>query len=129
MPPVKKRGVASAPEVAANTMSALGDRRIRVRLEVVGALRGTLELKATARVLNISQTGALIQSPLAVPIDSTQIVHFSVDGEDVPVEALVRHVRRAETTDHYLVGVEFMSAPITLLHNIEQRAPDPGSPV
>jgi hypothetical protein len=84
---------------------------------------------AAARVLNISQTGALIQSPLAVPIDSTQIVHFSVDGEDVPVEALVRHVRRAETTDDYLVGVEFMSAPITLLHNIEQRTPDPGSPV
>jgi c-di-GMP-binding flagellar brake protein YcgR len=107
-------------------MSALGDRRSCVRLEVVGALRGTLELTATARVVNISQTGALIQSPLAVPLDSIQIVHFNVDGEDVPVEALIRHVRHAESSDDYLVGVQFMSAPITLLHNIEQRAPDPG---
>ena len=43
---------------------ALGDRRSRVRLEVVGALWATLELTEPARVVNISREGALITSPV-----------------------------------------------------------------
>jgi hypothetical protein len=112
-------------------MTSLGDRRVQIRLEVVGALRGTLELPATARVLNISQTGALIESPLAMPLDSTQVVHFTLDGEDVPVEARVRHVRQAPggARAEYLVGVEFTSAPLALMQRIEQFPPDAGSGV
>jgi hypothetical protein len=107
-------------------MTSLGDRRERVRLEVVGALRGSLELSATARVINISQTGALIESPLAMPVDSTQVVHFTVDGEDVPVEARVRHVRQAPHSSkaEYLVGVEFMFVPVALGQRIEQLPPE-----
>lgn len=117
------------PESAANKMSSLGDRRARVRLEVVGALRGMLELPATARLLNISRTGALLESSLAFPLDSIQSVHFDVNGEDVAVEAHVRHVRHAPSeTPEYLVGVEFVAVPAALLYSIEQLAADSGSP-
>ena len=51
---------------------ALGDRRSRVRLEVVGALWATLELTEPARVVNISRDGALITSPVAMPPESVQ---------------------------------------------------------
>jgi c-di-GMP-binding flagellar brake protein YcgR len=105
-------------------MTSLGDRRVRVRLEVVGALRGTLEVPATARLVNISHSGALIELPLAVPVDSTQIVHFTVNGTDVPVEARVRHVRQAggERRTDYLVGVEFVSAPLAVVQHVEKLA-------
>ena len=51
---------------------ALGDRRSRVRLEVVGALWATLELTEPARVINISRDGALITSPVPMPPESVQ---------------------------------------------------------
>ena len=109
-------------------MSALGDRRSSARLEVLGSLRATAEFRIKARVANISQTGALIESPHAVPVNATQILHFLIDGELVPVEAVVRCVRPAAApTPRYLVGVEFVSVPIAFLHRIEQWAtPSPG---
>ena len=54
---------------------ALGDRRSRVRLEVVGALWATLELTEPARVVNISRDGALITSPVPMPPESVQPLH------------------------------------------------------
>jgi c-di-GMP-binding flagellar brake protein YcgR len=111
-------------------MNSLGDRRARVRLEVVGALRGMLGLPASVRLLNISRTGALIETPMAVPLESIQSVHFTVNGEDVAVEAHVRHVRHVERegVPEYLVGVEFLSMPPALLHSIEQLAAESGPP-
>ena len=105
-------------------MSSLGDRRVRVRFEVVGALRGMLELPASARLLNISRTGALLESPLAFPLESTQLVYFSLGGDEVAVETHVRHVRQVpkEGGADYLVGVEFVTVPPALLHSIEQLA-------
>lgn len=105
-------------------MSSLGDRRVRVRFEVVGALRGMLEMPANARLLNISRTGALIESPLAFPLESTQLVYFSLGGDEIGVETHVRHVRHMpkDGASEYLVGVEFVSAPPALLRSIEQLA-------
>jgi hypothetical protein len=112
-------------------MCALGDRRIRARMEVMGTLRGTLDTPAAVRLVNVSLTGALLESPLALPVDSIQVVHFNVDGNDVPVESLVRHVRdtRADSTSKYLVGIEFISAPLALLRNLDQFIADSGSGV
>ena len=87
---VKTRDKIGAHETAANDMSSLGDRRARVRFEVVGALRGMLELPARARLLNISRTGALIESPLAFPLESSQVVYFSLAGGEVAVETRVQ---------------------------------------
>jgi hypothetical protein len=78
---------------------ALGDRRARVRLEVVGALWATLELSEPARVVNISRDGALITSPVAMPPDSIQPLHLKLHGHDITVDARVRHVRRVSGPD------------------------------
>lgn len=96
---------------------ALGDRRSRVRLEVVGALWATLELTEPARVVNISRDGALITSPVAMTPESIQPLHLRLEGQDVTVDARVKHVRRVSTPDEpirYLVGVEFLSTPPAL---------------
>ena len=112
-------------------MRPLGNRRARVRLEVVGVLWGTLEVTPTARVVNISRTGALIESPLGVPLESIQSVRFTVGGEAVTVDARVRHLRRISTaeTPEYLVGIEFLSTPDALLNSIERLTSDTDSSV
>ena len=96
---------------------SLGDRRSRVRLEVVGALWATLELTEPARVVNISRDGALLTSPVAMPPESVQPLHLKLEGQEVIVDARVRHVRRVsgpEEPIRYLVGVEFLSVPPAL---------------
>src|SRR4026209_45185 len=101
---------------------ALGDRRARVRLEVVGALWATLELTEPARVVNISKDGALLTSAVAMPPEPVQPLHWKLEGHETPVVARVRHVRRVSGPDEpirYLVGVEFLSIPPALA-----RAPD-----
>ena len=126
MPHAKTRDNTVAHKTAADNMSSLGDRRVRVRFEVLGALRGMLELPASARLLNISRTGALLESPLALPLESTQLVYFSLGGDEVAVETHVRHVRHVpkEGGSEYLVGVEFVTVPPALLHSIEQLGVD-----
>ena len=54
-------------------MRRVGDRRSAVRLEVVGALWGTLEFHKQARVCDLNQDGALLEYPVPVlPIPSTR---------------------------------------------------------
>jgi hypothetical protein len=106
-------------------MRRLGDRRAHMRLEVVGALWGTLELSETASVLNVSATGALIESPVPAVPDSTQSVVFFVDDEEMKVETNVRYSQRVVPEDdppQYLIGLEFMSPPTRLVNSIEQLA-------
>jgi hypothetical protein len=98
-------------------MTGLGDRRSRVRLEVVGTLWATLELTEPARVVNICKEGALIASPVAMPPGSVQSLHLNIEGQDVTVDARVRHIRRVSAADQrpeYLVGVEFVALPAPL---------------
>jgi hypothetical protein len=92
-------------------------------MEIVGRFWGTLELLETARVVNISTTGALIESPLPVALHSTEAIRLSVDGEEIAVNAQVRHQRqviRDGEAPQYLIGVEFLSPPHLLVHSIQQ---------
>jgi len=108
----------------------LGDRRIRTRFEVVGVLWGLLECPQVARIVNISTTGALIESPLAVAVGSTQSVRLRVDGEEMLVDTEVRHVRRADAVSgKYLIGVRFVSPALPLVHSIEAFADTGGEPI
>src|SRR5262245_18733309 len=103
-------------------MRPLGDRRRHVRCDVVGSLWGLLELTESARIHNVSKTGALIDSPVPVALESTQAVRVIVDGEPVAVNAKVRHVRRVEVDSRgpsYLIGLEFMSPPEPVLQSID----------
>jgi hypothetical protein len=105
-------------------MKPSADRRHGERFDVVGALWGQLELTESAQIRNVSTTGALIDSPLPAALDSSQPLRLVVDGHEVKVEALVRHVRRFTTVERgaprYLIGLEFSSPPVSVVQSIEQ---------
>ena len=103
-------------------MRPLGDRRRRIRLEVVGSLWGALEIDRPAQLVNLSRTGALIISPIPAAVDSTQSVKLTLEGHEVKLDARVRHLHRM--TDQageavYRIGLEFLEAPAVLAHALE----------
>lgn len=103
-------------------MRPLGDRRRRIRLEVVGSLWGTLEVDRPATLMNISRTGALILSPVAAAVDSTQAVKLTIEGHEVKLAAKVRHLHRVTPSSgepQYQIGLEFLEAPAVLVHALE----------
>jgi hypothetical protein len=89
----------------------LGDRRSRIRLEVVGTLWGALDFEDVARVVNISDTGVLIATRSAPPLDSIQAIRLRIEGREVTVTARVRHFRQAAGpggSPEFLVGLEIV---------------------
>lgn len=104
-------------------MKPLGDRRGRIRLEVMGSLWGTLEVSHEARVVNLSKSGALIASPVPATLDSTQRVTLVLEGHTIKVEARVRHLKRVmgagDEGTHYQIGLEFLEAPSAIAHALE----------
>jgi c-di-GMP-binding flagellar brake protein YcgR len=105
-------------------MKPLGDRRTRVRFEVVGSFWGTVDVGEPARLVNISRTGALVASRSAVAADSTQTLRLTLQGHELPVDTKVRYLRHVPPAEgkpeHYLIGLEFVSVPPSLLETIEQ---------
>jgi hypothetical protein len=104
-------------------MPPLGDRRAHVRLEVVGALWGSLEWSEPARVLNISTTGLLVESPAPLAPESRQSVSPMADGELIVVDTHVRRFARKIDSDsaaEYLIALEFISPPLQLVHWVEK---------
>lgn len=95
------------------------DRRAYERFDVVGTLWGVLELPEPARIVNVSRSGALIDAPVEPILNSVRSLRLRVPDGDVSVEAAVRHVRPAEP-GRFLVGVEFVAAPASVLTSIEQ---------
>jgi hypothetical protein len=98
-------------------MRGVGDRRSAVRLDVVGALWGTLEFHKPALVRDLNQDGALLEYPFPVLPDTVHAVSFEHNGEQVSLDVRVRHVRPATGADGavvYLAGVEFLSIPAAL---------------
>ena len=104
-------------------MRPLGDRRRRIRLEVVGSLWGSLEVDREAQLVNISRTGALITSPVPAAVDSTQSVRLTIEGHEVKLAARVRHLQRLSDIGagepQYRIGLEFLEAPSILIHALE----------
>jgi len=83
-------------------------------------LWGTLEVSTQASIINISRGGALIASPVPAPVDSIQTICLLLKGQEIAIEARIRHVQHAPEngSDHriYRVGVEFLQTPAALLH-------------
>ena len=94
-------------------MSPLADRRARVRYEVVGVLRGTLELAEPARVLNISSTGALVETPGPIPVGTLQALQMTIDGQTARLNGRVRRTVKIgqPPNESHAIGVEFLSPP------------------
>ena len=102
----------------------MSDRRSQLRYDVDDALWGALELREEACIRNVSATGALLDSPFPVALDSTQTLRLAVEGQGVAVEARVRHVRSEsdERGTRYVIGLEFISPPTSVLQSIEQMS-------
>ena len=102
-------------------MKPLGDRRHRIRLEVVGHLWGALEVDRQAQLVNISRTGALIVSPVPAAVDSTQSVKLTIEGHEVKLAVRVRHMQRLDegAGPRYRIGLEFLEEPAVLAHTLE----------
>src|SRR5262245_29144056 len=113
-------------------MRPLGDRRSRVRFEVLGSFWGTVDVGEPARLVNINRTGALVISRSALPPDSTQLIRLTLGGRELPVDTRVRYVKRVPGTDqepeHYLIGLEFQSAPGILTETIDLLTSRSSSP-
>lgn len=93
-------------------MSPLADRRGRVRSEVGGRLRGILEIAdAPARVMNISNNGALIETSMPTPVGSLRPLHLTIEGQSVRVKTCVRRLTKVGqgTESQYAIGAEFVS--------------------
>jgi PilZ domain-containing protein len=107
-------------------MSPLADRRTRLRYEVVGVLRGTLEMFETVRVQNISGDGALIETSTPVAVGATQSIQMTLDGQSARVTSRVRHVTAIGQSPKqiYAVGVEFVSPPDTLTASVASLIAD-----
>ncbi len=106
-------------------MKPLGDRRARPRFEILGALWGTLDLDEEARVLDISSTGALIESTEPATVDSMQLVRLMISGTEIATSAHVRHVRfvaDAGLPPRHLIGLELIAPPVSLQYAIDQLA-------
>ena len=105
-------------------MRRVGDRRSAVRLEVVGALWGTLEFHKQARVIDLNQDGALLEYPVPVLPDSVHVVTLEHNGTRISLEVRVRHVRPAHSASGTpcLAGVEFLSVPAALPELVAEQS-------
>ena len=87
----------------------IGDRRLKSRFEIVGDLWGTLETTATLTVRNLGPRGALLESPVALALDSMHGVQALIDGQAQPMRFRVRHTLGGDSAaGPYLIGVEFV---------------------
>jgi hypothetical protein len=74
------------------------------------------------RVVNITHNGALLDAPRALPVESVQSVHLTVDGLLTKVDGRVRHltpVCPAGRQERYLLGLEFVSPSTPFLESVE----------
>lgn len=89
-----------------------GDRRDRIRFEVFGFFWGTFDVRETARVRNLTSSGALIEADEPLAVESIQSIGLVIDGQETTSDVRVRHLRPllGATGPRFLVGVEFLSA-------------------
>ena len=105
----------------------IGDRRTKARFEIVGDLWGSLDANATFTVRNLGTSGALLESPVALPPDSMHWVSAIIDGQAEPLRVLVRHTVRNKGSrkSPYLLGVEFVSVTPATQAFIRQQLGQP----
>ncbi len=96
------------------TRKRLGDRRSRVRYEIVGQLWGSLETFEPLEVHNLSLGGALVETRMPLNADSVHRLRLSGPGQAHDLQARVAHVsQRQDLTapETFLVGVQFLGLP------------------
>ena len=104
-------------------MNPFGDRRARARFDVLGSLRGTLELTEPADIINISAHGALVESRTRVALGSHQELSVNLDGFDARVTARVSWLETVSgqfDTPTYKIGLDFLAPPAALAETISR---------
>ena len=102
-------------------MRAPGDRRARVRFEVFGAFWGTFDAGETVNLRDLTPQGALIEAHQPLAVESIQSLCLMLDGQPAIADARVRHLRPSiDRHGAYLVGVEFLGAPVAFLDAVDR---------
>lgn len=101
----------------------LGDRRGHPRFEILGQLWGSLETVEPLQLQNLSTGGAMVESPVPLPVDSVQRLRVSYDGQISDVQARVLHVRASALAlegERFLIGLEFLALRSPLAEHVER---------
>lgn len=109
------------------TRRRLGDRRNRVRYEIVGQLWGSLETFEPLEVHNVSRGGALVETRVPLNSDSVQRLRLSTPNETADIQARIAHVGQRQDVmapENYLIGVQFFELPPTVADYVEARVAD-----
>jgi hypothetical protein len=85
-----------------------GDRRVRMRFEVVGELVGTLEARSALYIRDISLGGALVESGVLLDVGSVHRVTGMGDEGTFQLSMRVARIDVLGPTGPYLAGVEFV---------------------
>ena len=107
--------------------SPLGDRRRYLRLEVMGALWGTLDGDRFVRVVNLSSHGTLVSSPGSAEVGAGATMQLMLQGRDIRLRCRVRHAappraaREVRPPAEFLIGLEFLDPPEALLAALAER--------
>jgi hypothetical protein len=94
----------------------IGDRRAKPRFEIVGDLWGSVDVNTLLTIRNLGRGGALVESPMPLPLDSVHAVRAVADGESHPLTIRVRHSTDADDRGRrtYLLGLEFLNVTAAL---------------
>ena len=84
------------------------DRRTKARFEIVGRLPGSLLAEQSVHVVNVSVSGALIETSAQLQPESEFNITLESHSHLAKLRARVRHVRRTHLDDGFLVGLEFL---------------------
>jgi hypothetical protein len=92
-------------------MDSPGDRRDKERLRTDGRLGGEVMVFQPLRVVDISDDGALVETPFRLQLDSLHEFRLSLGNVSVVVKGRVAHCRIEELRNdvpYYRAGVEFI---------------------
>jgi hypothetical protein len=95
-----------------------GSRRAP-RLTLSARVEGLAQYGADVKVLDVSPSGALLESPRFLETDSVLTLTLSLDGAPLSVRARVVHCARAEE-DLFRAGVNFEALPTEKRDRIRQ---------
>ena len=92
-------------------MAQAGDRRAHPRFEIVGGMWGTFEMVVALTVINISQGGVLVTSPVQLERESVHRLTVRRGDLQTAVDVKVCHAKEADrdTGPGYVMGCEFIS--------------------
>jgi hypothetical protein len=75
-------------------------------------LWGTLETRRRAEIVDLSDTGALVLSPVLLTPNRMHTLEISHEGRQLATQVLFRRARPAPAHGSYLLGVELLSTPL-----------------